>query len=431
MPYGARVSAGRLIARYTAWGLGALISFVSAVTTAESPDAAGESKALTAGLVYEGAFFSNLDGGVRSGSGLSGDLNIHLRVDAGTLWGWPDTVAYVDALWLHGNSPGNFVGDAQGVSSISAPDSTKLYEAWVQTATPGKRVSLLAGLYDINSEFYVLQSAGLFLNSSFGLGPEFSQSGTAGPSTFPNTSIGLRLSVKPRDTVVVRAAMLDGVPLDRPDGSRGAFERGDDALLVGEVAILDRSQSMTPSSNRQQRIGRQATRWAYDNKVALGAWYYTASLSDLSSVDAKSRPLQHRGSRGAYVIADRLLFASRAASPRQLTAFIQAGAGDGRVSRFDRYLGVGVTAIGVFDRHSDDELGLAVAHARNGAHYIAARRLQKLPVAPAETSIELTYLRQLSPRLALQPNLQYVRSPNTTPGTPSALVLQLRVEVSF
>jgi porin len=43
-----------------------------------------------------------------------------------------------------------------------------------------ERLSLLGGRYDLNGEFYRLHSAALFLNSSFGMGPEFSQSGPGG-----------------------------------------------------------------------------------------------------------------------------------------------------------------------------------------------------------------------------------------------------------
>ena len=39
-------------------------------------------------------------------------------------------------------------------------------------------------MYDLNSEFYRVESGGLFLNSSFGIGPEFARSGAGGPSPF-------------------------------------------------------------------------------------------------------------------------------------------------------------------------------------------------------------------------------------------------------
>jgi hypothetical protein len=49
-------------------------------------------------------------------------------------------------------------------------------------------------------------SASLFLNSSFGIGPEFSQSGLEGPSIFPNTSVGARFAIKPIEEIVLRTA---------------------------------------------------------------------------------------------------------------------------------------------------------------------------------------------------------------------------------
>ena len=57
--------------------------------------------------------------------------------------------------------------------------------------------------------------------------------------------------------------------------------------------------------------------------------------------------------------------------------------------------------------------------------------MQGLPVTNAEKTIELSYLIQINSWLALQPDLQYVMTPNTTPTIPNAWALQLRVEMSF
>src|SRR5450432_2261919 len=84
---------------------------------------AGAPSAFKPGLVYNGAAFANLGGGVRPGSTYTSNLNLHLNVDGPTLFGWPDTIAYLDALWLQGGLPSSFIGDAQGVSSISAPNA--------------------------------------------------------------------------------------------------------------------------------------------------------------------------------------------------------------------------------------------------------------------------------------------------------------------
>ena len=62
---------------------------------------------------------------------------------------------------------------------------------------------------------------------------------------------------------------------------------------------------------------------------------------------------------------------------------------------------------------------------------MTAQRAQGLQVTNAETAIELTYLFQVNSWLALQPDLQYVITPNTTSTIPNAWALQLRFEMSF
>ena len=398
--------------------------------TSEAPRVAVPS-AFKPGLVYDGAAFANLDGGVRRGGTYSSNLNLQLNVDGGALFGWSDTIAYLDALWLQGGLPSSFVGDAQGVSSISAPNTVKVYEAWVQKNFLENQFSVLAGLYDLNSEFYRLQSAGLFLNSSFGIGPEFAQSGVEGPSIFPDTSVGVRFAFKRAEGIVVRAAVLDGVPLDRPNGSRGIFESGDGALIVGEIAFLDRPQISTRPASGRLRIGRQAMLGEYDAKVAIGGWHYTAIFNDLSETQPNGQPVQHRGSSGFYVLADQLLYRNPDQPDRKLTGFVQGGVGDYRVDRFGAYLGTGLTAVSVLPGRPTDELGLALAYARNGSHYMSAQLTQGLPVTRAEKTIELTYLIQANSWLAFQPDLQYVITPNTTPAIPNAFAFQLRIEMSF
>jgi porin len=87
--------------------------------------------------------------------------------------------------------------------------------------------------------------------------------------------------------------------------------------------------------------------------------------------------------------------------------------------------------VGLFEGRPADEIGLGLAYGQAGSHYLAAQRMQGLPVTNAEKAIELTYLIPVTPWLALQPDLQYVITPNTTPAIPNALAFQLRLEMSF
>jgi len=382
------------------------------------------------GLRYDGEIFTDMSGGLRRGATYLGNVNLQFTVDAQRLMGWSGATVFLYGLGIHGGYPSTFAGDAQGVSNIEAPAKWKLEEGWIQQNLFDNKFSALIGRYDLNSEFYRLQSASLFLNSSFGIGPEFSQSGQAGPSIFPNTSIGARLEVKPVEEVVVRAAVLDGVPVDRPNGTREIFAKGDGLLLVGEAAYLYRPLPAGQPRTRQFRIGRGCC-GPYTGKLALGAWYYSATFDDLTKVHPDGRPVRHRGSRGVYLLADQTVYHDINYPDRRLTLFGQLGIGDPRVNRFAYYTGGGLTVSALIPGRDQDEFGIVVAAAHNGSQFIEAQRKQGTRLQRSEVTLELTYLAQLGSHLAVQPDLQFVMNPNTDRRTKNAVAFILRFELSF
>ena len=70
----------------------------------------------------------------------------------------------------------------------------KVYEAWIEQGFGDGRVSLRAGLYDLNSEFYTNDAAGALIAPPFGIGSELSATGPNGPSIFPSTALAVRLA---------------------------------------------------------------------------------------------------------------------------------------------------------------------------------------------------------------------------------------------
>jgi len=257
---------GRLVT--AAWAASALALLMAAGQAAAGDADLSRPAAswLTPALTYDGVALANLQGGARTGSTYVG--NLHLKLTAkGDAFGWPGTSAFVDVLTIHGGLPSRFVGDVQGVSNLEGPPGTQVEELWLQHNFKSSSASLLAGIYDLNSEFYRLQSAALFLNGAFGIGPEFAHSGVEGPSIFPRTSAGLRFAFKPMPDTVLRMAFLDGVPVVRPDGSHGAFRSGDGLLTVAEFAMLSRTAaSPDHQESMRDRIGRFSSLAPYQNK---------------------------------------------------------------------------------------------------------------------------------------------------------------------
>ena len=265
--------------------LSLLGAMAAAAAVAQPAEELGASQWLTPALTYDGTFWSDLGRGLRRGSAYVG--NLHLKLTAyGSAFGFPGTSSYLDVLNIHGGSPSRIVGDAQGTSGIEGPVGTQIEEFWIQHNFEGNRLSVLGGVYDLNSEFYRLQSADLFLNAAFGIGPEFSQSGVEGPSIFPRTALGVRLAAKPDPNVVIRGALMNGVPIACPDGTRSLRQSGDGMLGVLEVAWLSRPREPhSPATSTRDLAGRFSSLSPYNDKIAFGTWYYTGKYADLSDVD--------------------------------------------------------------------------------------------------------------------------------------------------
>jgi porin len=230
--------------------------------------------------------------------------------------------------------------------------------------------------------------------------------------------------------VVLRTAILDGVPVDRPDGAK-LVARGDGLLLVAEAAYLFRPTSRDSPRNPRFRLGRVAGLPPYTAKIALGTWHYTAKYPDLSKTTPDGQPVQHQGSSGAYVLADQTIYADSKRPARRLTLFGQFGIGDGRVNHFASYTGAGIVMTGLLRARENDELGVAIAAAHNSAHFAAQQSSAGARVGRVEATLECSYLTPLTSRLAIQPDLQYVLHPNADLARKNAFVALLRFELAF
>jgi porin len=201
--------------------------------------------------------------------------------------------------------------------------------------------------------------------------------------------------------------------------------------LISEAALVDRPEADATQTRKRLRIGRASGLRPYNDKFAVGIWYYTSTFSDLSDIDARGGPLEHRGSGGAYMVLDRLLYQAQEDSKQRVAAFVQAGIGDQQVNRFGAYVGLGFVASGLVPDRPADEFGAAVAIVRNGSHFMQLQERLGVATRASEVALEITYLAQINRWLAVQPNIQYIIRPDTDPTIKNALAFQVRFELGF
>ncbi len=363
-------------------------------------------KPVTLSAVYVADIRSNVSGGIARGTRYLDNLDLQVAVDADRLVGWHGARLFLYSIYDNGASlSGDLVGDAQGISNIETNvRAARLFEAWVEQDV-GRNASIKLGLYNLNSEFDTTQSGGLFLISSHGIGPDFSQSGRRGPSIFPVTSLAVRGEMKLGEHWLGRVAVLDGVPGDpsHPKRTAIALSSRDGALVVGEVDYLE-----------------------HGTKAAIGVWGYTARFDDIRSSDPAA---PRRGNKGAYVFAEHRLVGSRADDAHGLAGWLRFGVADTRFNRIGRYLGGGLVHTGIAPDRPDDQIGVSFASAGFGDRYRRDQTGDGGVRDAHELVVEAVYNAVLTPWLSVQPDLQYVVNPGGYAQLDDAVVVGLRVKI--
>lgn len=410
--------AGRQSGRQAGWqgllwaGLLAVPGLVALPGLAVAGD--DETPAWQLDLVYTGEFWRNTTGGLQEGGTYVDNLDLALTVDGGQAFGLDGLTLFAYGLYNNGNDlTGRYVGDVHVISNIeTGVRATRLFELWADwTFGAADNHSVLFGLLDLNSEFDVIDSSGLFINGARGIGAEISQAGANGPSVFPFSSLSLRYRWQPTDQWAFQVVAMDGVPNDPDNPERSTLKlRSDEgALLVGEI------------------------HWYGDfvRKAALGAWHFTADFEDVRVTDGLGEPVERSGNGGFYGFADFNLYQEAGDPAQGLTGWVRYGVADDDVNPLESYGGLGVVYTGLIPGRPGDQLGLALSVARNGDPYLEAAALGGDALDRNETNMELTYRGAVTDWLTLQPSLQYVRNPGNDPALDDAFVVGLRFEMGW
>ena len=389
--------------------LAAVLASMAAICNAQGECLDGAScPAFELSAGYTADFRRNTTGGMASGNAASGLLEL------GALWTsdsiLPGALVTTAASMIHSHGSaisGKLVGDLQGLNNIEAPVGLRMYELWSEVSFgSSQQLSTRVGLLDLNAEFDAPVTSAFFIGPPFGIGTDLAQTGENGPAVFPVTSLGLRLAGKLGETISWRAAAFDGVPgrVDRNSFAPVDLSRRQGALVIGEVAFSVR------------RL----------NKLAVGAWSYTAAFE---TIDAQvSGTAARKGNRGGYAMIDMPLGSINTA---RVDGVLRAGVADARFNAVSTYVGAAVVASHLLPGRPDDAVGVAVARGRTGARFRSELAFDGGQPLKSETAVELTWRAPLRPWLALVPSMQWVDSPGADRTLRNAWIVGARIEMNF
>jgi len=377
-------------------------------------------------------------GGIRDGGQTVSHLELKLRADLEKLLGWNSTVAYLNTDTDGGAGiNARRTGSLMGVSSIEVPvPTTRLFHAWLQKGFLDDRVSVLAGIYPIDSEFFTMDSAATLLHPAYGTPADLAL--TNAPSVFNNAAVGIRAKwLSENREFYAMGALMDGIPNDpaRPKATAIRFARGDGAFVIGEIGWMPLEtghvfEPVDPAKVKQTPELVAHEKYGGISKYAIGFWRYGNPVPDQFDVDGNGNPLQRR-SQGAYVLAERTLFSLGGEAGRDVTAFGRYAFSSGHSTAIDRMWNLGARIRGPIASRPDDSLAIGWTHSRLAPKWRSAQQVAGTDTASAEEAFEITWRAAITPWFALQPNLQHVRHPGGASATRNATLAGARVEITF
>lgn len=357
------------------------------------------------GVIFKYEAGRNLGGGLKVGSYGLWNLDVRAALDTEKLGWWKNGQFFFYGLFNQGANPKDFIGDEQGTSNIETePNVSRLYEAWYQHSFADKKASVLFGLHDLNSEFYVTDTSAVFFNSSFGVGRELSQTGLSGPSIFPVTAPAVRFRAEPTGDFYLQTAVFNGVAGD-PHYSQGTHVRvspDDGMLLISEAALLRKG-----GEKGDENFG----------KIALGTWAYT------KSVDHQSESRQVIGS-GSYLLLDQAL-------TDKIAFFARGGVANNEAYPVTANLSAGLGFREPICGRTNDIFGIAATQVQAGDTYKKLQQANGTPIESGETTLEITYRAKLWRGLVFQPDYQYIDRPGFSKAVPWAQSYGARLELNF
>jgi porin len=381
---------------------GVLASLACAVALAAAPWSGGARAAETSPasplaleLRETAEVWRNLQGGLSVGDTTLNKAQVSLRF-SGDAVGWSGFSLYAQLFKTNAESLSLVrTGDVQTVSNIEAPDVTRLFELWLAQGFGQEDAAGWAqgriGLIDLNRTFDSIDAAGLFINSSHGIGPDLSRSSATGPSIFPVSGLSAQADWRPTARLLAHVGLF-GLP--DPD-RQGRLADARVSSRIGAVAIVQADYAL-----------------AKDAQASVGVWRYTAAQPGVADPALRLEPRP-----GVYAFVE-----GPAPLPGGPNGWGRAGIADRRVQTVAGYVGAGLVWKGLVTGRPGDQFGLAVGRAIIGA---PAREALGLP--PAETTLEATYSLRLGRYLHLQPDVQHIFRPAAAPGLRDATVVGLRL----
>ncbi len=352
---------------------------------------------IVAEVIYTGESFNVARGdtGSKRNTNYRSNLDVVLNIDFEAMGLWDG-----GRLFIYGeNVAGTLhpVGEIQFFSNIDSTVSdtarrefTTIAEYWYEQYFMDDTAWFKLGKQDANADFAYTDLGGDFINSSFGLPPNIPL------PTFPSQALGIAAFFNVLEDVTLAFGIYDGTAASGPQGVRWGFD------TLGHNGAISLAQL--------EFRGQNGPGGQHPSTFRIGAWHHTDNDQWVSFDPAAT---QFADNYGAWTSIDYLLFKESYVGDNTegIGVFLQGSwAPENRNMIANSTIG-GLSYKGLLPGRDADLIGAGVGLARLSEQYLAAELDNGNKLESREIVTELFYKFQLSPFIALQPDLQFISSP--------------------
>ncbi len=383
---------------------------------------------------YAVEVWGNTSGGLKRGTVYTGLLDFGVDLDFGKLAGIEGLTFRSSWLWLSGRDASeDLVGNIFTTSNIAGFNTLRAFELWLEQSLLDDRLSIRVGQLSADEEFIISDTAGTFLNGTFGWPALASEALPNGGPAYPLATLGVRVAIHPTEWFSFLSGAFQGNPFGEDVNRHGFRWRLDD-------------------ENGYTFINEAQFRW---NEVALPGTVKFGGFANTEFFERSNGSGEEvYGNFGFYGIADQALYrepgtpvpaavTSKDAksfkepvsviepSNQGLNAFVRAGFTPQDRNFIGFYLDTGFAYTGLIPTRDNDVFGVALGYADLSDDAAQATFDEGSRKVGYEIVIEATYDIEVTPWLHVQPDAQYVIRPGATGDLGNAFVLGGRASIVF
>lgn len=320
---------------------------------------------------YTADLVVNTRGGIKTGAVYQGYAEAGVEINP-----WKNGQFNLAIASTHGGRPtGTLIGDWQEMDNKEASNHIFALNAWYRH-TFGK-ISLKAGLQDVNDVYSTCDASGYLQNTAFGGNAAFMSAGNV--PTMPTNGLGLNAEWHASNTFMWQAGIFNGSIIDLDDDNRFNLKH---KLGANGWLFVSEGQLAPPK----------------DLVLKVGAFYHTG--------------LENYGFYSSF----EKLFHIRGA--RSVNAFVTGGYAPHATDAATAGITCGATLTSLFSKSGNDALSAGLATA-----YVKDHRWEK--------ALELNYRYQLNRYFYFSPDVQWILNPMGCVGATNALAFTFRVGFSL